>query len=83
MTPETLGQITAIFGWMTIVNILLYTYAAFFIVFKRDWIMGLHSRLLGVEQDGLETLYFSYLGNYKIVIITMNLVPWIALKIVG
>jgi hypothetical protein len=83
MSPETLDQITAVFGWMTVINMVLYLYAAFFVVFKRAWMAEMHVRMLGVPQEQLLGRYFSYLANYKLLIITLNLTPWLALKIAG
>ncbi len=79
----TLEQITAFFGWMTVINMGLMTFAALFVAFARDWMMGTHANLLGVERERLPGLYFSYLGNFKIAILTLNLVPWLALKLIG
>ncbi len=81
MSPEALDQITAVFGWMTVINMVLYAYAAFFVLFKRDWMMAMHAKMMGVPQAELPGRYFSYLANYKLLIIALNLTPWLALKI--
>lgn len=87
MSPEgpaaTLDQIAAVFGWMTVIDMGLYAYAAFFVVFKRDWMMDMHARLMGVARDELPGRYFSYLANYKLLIVGLNFVPWLVLKIVA
>ena len=83
MTPDLLDQITAIFGWMTIINMGLYATAAVVILFRREWMMDMHARMLGVPREELPGRYFSYLSNYKILIVCLNFTPWLALKIVG
>lgn len=83
MNPETLDQITAIFGWMTVINIAFMSIAALFVALKRDWLIDIHGKMLGVEREALPRLYFTYLGNYKLLLIHLSLVPWIALQIVG
>lgn len=75
---ETLSEF---FGWSCIINIGLLTIAALAVMFNRDSIMAIHSRLLGVSAEELPRAYFQYLAQYKIAIIIFNLVPYIALKI--
>jgi len=61
----------------------LYLYAAFFVLFKREWVADMHARMMGVPRQELPGRYFSYLAHYKLLIVGLNLTPWIALKIVG
>jgi len=83
MDPEALDQVTAFFGWMTVVNLGLYLSAAFFVLFRREWMMDMHARMLGVARQELPGRYFSYLANYKLMIVALNFTPWLALKIVA
>jgi hypothetical protein len=39
---------TAVFGWMTVINLAVYLVAAAFIVFGRGWVVRLQSRMMGV-----------------------------------
>lgn len=78
MNLETL---TEFLGWVTLINIGMLTFATLFVVAFRDFTINMHSRMFHLDQQALSRAYFSYLGNYKIIIITFNLVPWLALKI--
>jgi hypothetical protein len=41
-----------------------------------------HTRLFGVDRENLQLSYFQYLGHIKIAIFMLNLMPYIALKII-
>ena len=43
----TLDQITAVFGWMTVLNAGLYTLQAGFIIFAPNFTLGLQKRVTG------------------------------------
>jgi len=75
--------LTAVFGWMLLINVLIYMLQAGFIVFARDWVSGLQARMTGVPRDDWPRLYVDYLSRYKIAIIVFNLAPWLALLIAG
>ena len=73
----------AFLGWSFLINtfILLLTTAA--IVSLREKVVKIHSRMFGVSEDDLTKAYFHYLANYKLLILVLNLAPYIALKIMS
>jgi hypothetical protein len=77
----TLEFWTEFLGWMTLVNGVLLIVATLFLAIARDWIMGMHTALTGVDRRDLPKQYFSYLANYKIAIIVLNLVPFLILRL--
>ena len=78
MTIETL---TAFFGWCTVLNIALLTASTCMLVLAGKPIAAFHSTLMGVDEAALPAAYIQYLAQYKIVTLTLNLVPYVALKI--
>jgi len=74
-----INEITTFFGWCTVINLCIYMLSALFIIGFRDFTMSLHSKLVGMDATELPSLYFKYLGNYKIGILIFNLAPYIAL----
>ncbi|TDL86371.1 DUF6868 family protein [Meridianimarinicoccus aquatilis] len=76
-------DLTAVFGWMTVINGLIYAVAVLVIVFGREPMVRLHSGLLGLPHDELPRIYTDYLARYKIAILILNFAPWLALRIVG
>ena len=70
------------FKWCTILNIVLYMYVALLIAFMSDWIFKVHSKLFSLERGEFNTVLYSFLGLYKIIIIVFNLVPYLVLLII-
>ncbi len=70
-------------GWCSLINCGLLIYFTLILTLFKDPVKKIHSRLLGVCQEGLEIQYFTFLGNYKLAIIVLNLVPYCALKIMA
>ncbi|TPE53636.1 DUF6868 family protein [Amaricoccus solimangrovi] len=79
----TLAQVTAVFGWMTVINLAVYAFAAACVILGGDRLAAFQSRLMGVPPSDWPRLYVDYLGRYKIAIMVFNLAPWLALRIVG
>ncbi len=80
MDIETL---TSLFGWMLVINTAIYTFAAAFIIFARDFTVKVEARITGVPEEAWPRLFMDYLSRYKIGICLFNLAPWLALVIVG
>jgi hypothetical protein len=57
--------------------------ATLMLTLRRDFISGIHSKMTGLGQTELSVAYFQYLANYKIAILMLNLVPYIALKLIN
>ncbi|MEA2047286.1 MAG: hypothetical protein U9O64_02430 [Campylobacterota bacterium] len=76
-----INELTIFFGWCTVINLVFYLTSAFFIIVFKSFTITLHSKMIGVEASKLPNIYFSFLGNYKIGILLLNLTPYIALKL--
>ncbi|NQY04281.1 MAG: hypothetical protein HRT76_13650 [Halieaceae bacterium] len=72
---------TTFIGWCTVVNVGVYLFTALVLMGFREPVKKLHSKLAAVSSERLDELYFSYLGNFKIAILVLNLTPYIALKL--
>lgn len=78
----SMDDLTAVFGWMTVINLAVYIWAAAFIIFGRDQMARLQARIMGVPAEAWPAYYVDYLSRYKIAIILFNLAPYLALRIV-
>ncbi len=76
-----MAQLTAVFGWMTLINLGVYLLSAGLIVFARAWIVRLQSRITGVPAEAWPGIYVDFLGRYKLAILLFNLAPWLALLV--
>jgi len=79
----SLDTITEILGWCTVINFGLLAIAAIGLMSMRSWIAPLHSRMFKISEDDLSRYYFQYLGNYKLLVVVLNFVPYLALKIIA
>ncbi len=71
------------FGWCTVINMGVLVFVTILLFVMRGTIENLHSMLTGVAKKDLADHYFSYLANYKIAIFMLNLVPYVALKLMA
>lgn len=74
--------LTTFIGWCLVINAGVLVFSTIILVLMKGQISSIHSKLFGVNQEDLSSIYFQYLGNYKLVIIVFNLVPYIALKVI-
>jgi len=79
----SIDSLAEFFGWCTLINVGLLMLTFLFITAARPLIVGLHSKLFGIAEAELPAAYLQYLAIYKIGIILLNLVPYIALKIMS
>ena len=79
MSAEAL---TALLGWTAIINIAILLISTLAVVSMRGTIIGIHSRLFGLDEKDLGRAYFQYLAQFKIAIIVLNIAPYLALRII-
>lgn len=75
-------KLTAFFMWCTIVNVALFFLSAIMIVAASDFIYGTHGQLFHMPREAFDITLYALLGLYKIVILTFNLGPYVALRII-
>jgi len=75
--------LTSFFMWMTIINAALFVYWAAICVFAPDWVYRQQSRWFAISRESYDVGIYAFLGVFKIVFIVFNLVPYLALLIVG
>lgn len=79
----TIETLTAFFGWCAVINIIVLLLTTIAVSLAKDRIVRVHSKIFGLKPDDLPMAYFEYLGNYKIAIYVLSIVPYIALKIMA
>jgi len=69
--------------WCTILNylVLLLWFLAFFLA--HDWMFRLHGRWFRLTATQFDALHYGGMAVYKVGILLLNLVPYIALNIVA
>lgn len=74
-------ELAAFFGWCSVINIGVLCFSSLCILMFKDVIVSIHSRVLGVDKKDLPRLYFQYLAIFKVGVILLNIVPYIALRL--
>lgn len=80
MNIETIREFL---GWCTVINIGLLAFSSIMVVSCRKWIAGIHGWMFGLDEAEMPREYLRYLANFKIAVIIFNLVPYVALRIIG
>ena len=76
-----INTLTEFLGWCSVINVSVLFLSTIALAVARKPVSGIHSKIFGVSASDLPLTYMQYLGNYKIAIIVLNIVPYIALKI--
>ena len=79
----TIVSLTSFLGWCSVINIAILVVSTLMIIVMRDFAVKIHSRLFHVDAEALPALYLQYMGNYKIAVIILNIVPYIVLRIMA
>ncbi len=80
---NSLETLTEFLGWCTAINLGVLVVAAIFVSLMRGMMVNIHGKLYGLGEAELSRQYFQYLAQYKIAIFVLNLIPYIALKIMA
>ncbi len=80
MAIETL---TAFFMWCSIISVGVYALTALMILTVPDLIYRLQTQWLPLPRETYNTIIFSYMGAFKIILIIFVIVPYLSLLIIG
>jgi hypothetical protein len=69
--------------WCTIVNYLILILWFVVFVLAHGWMLKLHGRWFHLTESQFDAVHYGGMAVYKIGILLLNLVPYIALHIVG
>ncbi|MGA1205554.1 MAG: DUF6868 family protein [Opitutales bacterium] len=82
-TVMTLEIIREILGWCTLINLglLLWWGAAFFLM--HDFVYRIHSRFFHLSMEEFDKIHYAGMACFKMMVLVFNLVPYLAMRIVG
>lgn len=78
MTAQTL---TTFLGWCSVINIAVLMIWFLGIVFARDFIYKIHTKWFKVNPESFDAIHYCGIGIFKLFVNFLNVVPYIALKI--
>lgn len=79
----TVAEVTSFLGWCSVLNVALLAYSAVMLTLFNAMVKRLHQKLFGLSDESLDMIYFKFLGQYKLLILVFNLIPYCALKIMA
>ena len=80
MSLEMLGYLLL---WCTVINYAVLLVWFLFLVLAHDWVHRLHGRWFRLTTEQFDSIHYAGMAVYKIGILLFNLVPYVALLIVG
>lgn len=69
--------------WCTIINYAVLLCWFFCFILAHGWIQRLHGRWFHMPAEQFDAIHYAGMAIYKIGILLLNLVPYVALLIVG
>jgi hypothetical protein len=75
--------IRAFFMWCTIINGSLFILAFLITAFAGDWVYRLNSAWYRIPRDTFNMVIYCFIGLFKLFVVTFNVVPFLALLIIG
>ena len=79
----TLEIVRSTLAWCTVINWGLLLLWLLFFIYGRDWMHRLHGRWFKLSYETFDAIHYAGMALFKTAIIVFNLVPYLALRIVG
>jgi len=79
----TLEILRAALAWCTVINLGLLVVWWLLFALAHDWIRRVHGKWFDLSRERFDTIHYGAMGLFKIGILLLNLVPYLALRIVG
>lgn len=80
---NSIETIREFLGWCSVINIGMLTISTIMLTIMRSWVVNIHAVMTGVSEAELPRIYIEFLGNYKILIIVFNVVPYLSLLLMA
>ena len=75
--------LTTFFMWCTIINGGILILWAMFFMFTPDLVYRIQSKWFPIPRETYNVVIYSFLGLFKVIFLVFNVVPYIALMIIG
>lgn len=75
--------LTSFFMWCTIINTGMLFFLALVYLLAPNLAYRLQSRFIPISRETFNVVFYAFIGFFKVVVLVFNVVPWIALLIIG
>ena len=79
----TLEVIRSALAWCTVINFGILILWFLFISLAHDWTYRMHTRWFNISVERFDTIHYAGISFFKVLVSFFNLVPYLALRIVG
>jgi TctA family transporter len=69
--------------WCTIINGVLLVLSTVMFILMPDVAYSMHAKVFSIPQESVGVAVYSLIGVYKIFFVVFNLVPYLALLVIG
>ena len=80
---NSIGTLATFFGWCTVINIGMVLLFLLICGLFHEGIAELLGKIFGVPKEEAKATLFRVLQQYRLMVVVLNLVPYIALKIMA
>ena len=75
--------LTRFFMWCTIINGALLVLGTTMCILAPEFVYRMKGKWFPIPRETFNVVFYSFLGSFKIVFLVFNLVPYVALLIIG
>jgi hypothetical protein len=75
--------LTTFFMWCTIINLGVLILSSIMCIFFGDFSYRMNNRFFSISREAFNVALVCFIGLFKIFVIVFNIVPYIALLIIG
>jgi len=79
----TIEALRAFFMWCSVINGGMLIFSSIFIMTASNLTFATHSKWFKISRESFDVAMYSFLGLYKLAFLVFNLVPYLALLIIG
>lgn len=79
----TMSLQTDFFFWCSVINGCLLILWVFMMMFAPDLVYRTQYKWFPITREAFSETMYRFLGLFKLLFLVFNLVPWVALKIIG
>jgi len=72
-----------VLGWCSVINLGILLFWLSWLQLGHDWVYQFHGKWFKLSMERFDTIHYTLFGFFKIGIILFNIVPYLALRIVG
>ncbi len=79
----TIDLIRDVLAWCSVINLSLLLWWFMFFALGHDWIYRMHGRWFTLSVEKFDAIHYAGMAFFKICIFLFNIVPYLALRIIG